>query len=255
MFLEGMLVWFNGFDVDNTVLGSVVDNLDDRVSDETKVDDVSMGTNVRLPLLECPNNPLCSEELRATKRVKEKIVVNGKDVTFNLSRPFPEVRFSAHVHEQIDHSMRKTVVIKMLGHSIGFQTLANRIEILWNLQGFSFSYYSNAMIRRIGSVIGKAIKVGYNTLASERGKFARLIVLMDLNKPLVTCVKVDGGGAEVNTRLIGVVQKLEYEGLHNICFACGIYDHEQAVCGKGKDIPEKHQHDSLVSMSDSMQNY
>ncbi|KAK9020548.1 hypothetical protein V6N11_010568 [Hibiscus sabdariffa] len=181
---------------------TVVSNLDDHVSDEAMVDDVPVGSNVRISLLECPDNPLCSEELRATKITKENVsgecdrvsiwsnrkvgdaimvedgttmakgvdvssidskktfadlfrnktinlggkkgdfmlvefVVNDEDVTFNLSRPFSKVIFSTNVHEQIDHSMRKTVVIKMLDSSIGFRALANQIEILWNLHATS----------------------------------------------------------------------------------------------------------------------
>ncbi|KAK8658474.1 hypothetical protein V6N13_036680 [Hibiscus sabdariffa] len=52
---------------------TVVSNLDDHVSDEAMVDDVPVGSNVRISLLECPDNPLCSEELRATKITKENV--------------------------------------------------------------------------------------------------------------------------------------------------------------------------------------
>ncbi|KAE8660608.1 hypothetical protein F3Y22_tig00116951pilonHSYRG00499 [Hibiscus syriacus] len=78
----------------------------------------------------------------------------------------------------------------------------------------------------IGSEIGKIIKVDYNTNAGERGKFARLAVAVDLNKPLLPCIGIDG-----------FVQKLEYEGLQHICYKCGVYRHTQDLCGTQKETP------------------
>ncbi|KAE8712708.1 hypothetical protein F3Y22_tig00110236pilonHSYRG00147 [Hibiscus syriacus] len=42
------------------------------------------------------------------------------------------------------------------------------------------------------SEIGKVIQVDYNTMVGERGKFARLTVAVDLNKPLLPCIDIDG---------------------------------------------------------------
>ncbi|KAK9033789.1 hypothetical protein V6N11_049973 [Hibiscus sabdariffa] len=49
--------------------------------------------------------------------------------------------------------------------------------------------------------------------AGERGKFARLA------KPLTPFIGIDN-----------FVQKLEYEGLNQICFSCGKYGHSREVC-------------------------
>ncbi|KAL4348008.1 hypothetical protein GQ457_17G008060 [Hibiscus cannabinus] len=60
-----------------------------------------------------------------------------------------------------------------------------------------------------------------NSGAEDRGKFAHLAIMVDLNAPLVPCVGIDG-----------FVQKLEYEGLQHICYGCGVYRHAKDSCPK-----------------------
>ncbi|KAL4285073.1 hypothetical protein GQ457_16G011210 [Hibiscus cannabinus] len=92
--------------------------------------------------------------------------------------------------------------------------------VVWvRLPGLPYRYYSKALFRIIASVVGRVVKVDYNTQEAERGKFARLAVMVDLNKPLLSCIGIDGR-----------VQKLEYEGLHQICFGCGVYGHSKDDC-------------------------
>ncbi|KAI9116994.1 hypothetical protein K1719_011993 [Acacia pycnantha] len=69
------------------------------------------------------------------------------------------------------------------------------------------------------TVFGEVIRVDYNTDSSDRGKFARIAVSLDLTKPLTSKILVDG-------ELIYV----EYEGLPTICFHCGRYGHLQGTC-------------------------
>ncbi|KAI9115727.1 hypothetical protein K1719_013396 [Acacia pycnantha] len=80
-------------------------------------------------------------------------------------------------------------------------------------------YYHKSVIRSIGSVFGEVVKVDYNTDSGDRGKFARIAVVIDLTKPLTSKIQVDGD-------LIYV----EYEGLPSICFHCGRYGHLQEAC-------------------------
>ncbi|KAL4304484.1 hypothetical protein GQ457_10G003160 [Hibiscus cannabinus] len=92
--------------------------------------------------------------------------------------------------------------------------------VVWvRLPSLPFRYYSKALFRRIAAIIGVVIKVDYCTKAGERGKFARLAILVDLNKPLRSCIGIDG-----------FVQRLEYEGLNQICFSCGVYSHSMEGC-------------------------
>ncbi|KAL4296692.1 hypothetical protein GQ457_12G011660 [Hibiscus cannabinus] len=92
--------------------------------------------------------------------------------------------------------------------------------IVWvRLPGLPYRYYYKALFRHIAQVVGKVVKVDYNTQAGERGKFARLAITVDLNKPLTPCIGIDN-----------FVQKLEYEGLNQICFTCGKYGHSREGC-------------------------
>ncbi|KAI9128387.1 hypothetical protein K1719_001380 [Acacia pycnantha] len=80
-------------------------------------------------------------------------------------------------------------------------------------------YYHKSIIRSIGAVFGEVVRVDYNTDSGERGKFVRIAVVIDLTKPLISKIQVDG-------EIIFV----EYEGLPSICFDCGKYGHLQASC-------------------------
>lgn len=63
------------------------------------------------------------------------------------------------------------------------------------------------------------LKIDRLTSIQSRGQFARLCVELHLEKPVVPQVEVRG-----------VVLNLEYEGLHTICFHCGICCHREADC-------------------------
>ncbi|KAL4296074.1 hypothetical protein GQ457_12G008940 [Hibiscus cannabinus] len=100
----------------------------------------------------------------------------------------------------------------------------SRVVVWVRLPGLPYKYYSKALFRRIAAIVGEVVRVDYNTQAGERGKFARLAVTVDLNKPLVPCIGIDD-----------FIQKLEYDGLNLICYKCGVYGHLQEACGKPED--------------------
>ncbi|KAI9086444.1 hypothetical protein K1719_031528 [Acacia pycnantha] len=80
-------------------------------------------------------------------------------------------------------------------------------------------YYHKSVIRSIGGVFGEVIRVDYNTDSGDRGKFARIVVSLDLTKPLISKIMVDGE-----------IIYVEYEGLPTICFHCGRYGHLKEAC-------------------------
>ncbi|MBA0585683.1 hypothetical protein Gorai_016450, partial [Gossypium raimondii] len=49
-----------------------------------------------------------------------------------------------------------------------------------------------SLLRAIGSIIGRVVKIGYNTDSGSRGRFARLAVTVDVLKPLVSKVLING---------------------------------------------------------------
>lgn len=81
------------------------------------------------------------------------------------------------------------------------------------------NYYHKIILRLLGQVIGNVLKIYYNTEFALGGKFARIAVEINLNKPLVSQFLLDGR-----------VQRIEYENLTTICFECGIYEHYSTNC-------------------------
>lgn len=84
--------------------------------------------------------------------------------------------------------------------------------------------YTELGLRRVGSLLGRVLKVDYDTKFACRGRFARLCVELDLTQPLLGIIYVEGDG-----------HKVEYEGLDVICFKCGMYGHRKDTCSQGQD--------------------
>ncbi|XP_072066047.1 uncharacterized protein [Arachis hypogaea] len=74
--------------------------------------------------------------------------------------------------------------------------------------------YTYHFLWRAGGKIGTMLKIDQTTSIHSRRKFARLCVEVDLRNQLVPAIKV-----------LGKEFKVEYEGLHLICFGCGKYGH------------------------------
>jgi hypothetical protein len=87
------------------------------------------------------------------------------------------------------------------------------------ISGLPIEYYDAKILNYIGNRIGKTVKVDRNTLFQERGKYARVCVEVDLNKPLLAMFE-----------LKEEVYKVEYEGLHMLCRACGRFGHFVEGC-------------------------
>lgn len=90
-------------------------------------------------------------------------------------------------------------------------------------------YYEKHLLWKIENKVGKTLKVHIHTIkenqnggemnTTEKGRFARISVQINLEKKLVPKVKIRN-----RTYLI------EYEGLNSICFKCGKYGHNKEVC-------------------------
>ncbi|XP_025691962.1 uncharacterized protein [Arachis hypogaea] len=95
----------------------------------------------------------------------------------------------------------------------------NSIATWVRLLGLAIEYYKEEMLKRIGSILGKTMRVDTNTADKSRGKFARLYVELDLTEPLVSQYSING-----------IRYLVEYEGLHSICFQCGLVGHDSNCC-------------------------
>ncbi|KAF7831289.1 ribonuclease H [Senna tora] len=97
-----------------------------------------------------------------------------------------------------------------------------------HLPDLPIELYDDKFLYTLGSLIGKVLKIDVNTSQQLRGKFARLCVELDLSKPLLSQYYVHGRH-----------RKIEYEGLHLICFECGVYGHDSEHCPVKKARLEK----------------
>ncbi|CAN1152789.1 hypothetical protein LINPERHAP2_LOCUS18978 [Linum perenne] len=53
-------------------------------------------------------------------------------------------------------------------------------------------YYHAQILTSLNNLIGRTVKIDFNTQNAERGKFARLAVEIDLNEPLTPTIDLDG---------------------------------------------------------------
>ncbi|KAJ1402474.1 hypothetical protein SESBI_28010 [Sesbania bispinosa] len=75
------------------------------------------------------------------------------------------------------------------------------------------------MVKIDSNTLRERNKDTYDELLTERAKFARLCIEVDLRKVLVSTFQLNGR-----------IYKVEYEVLHLVCFHCGWYRHGKDVC-------------------------
>ncbi|KAJ4849136.1 hypothetical protein Tsubulata_021587 [Turnera subulata] len=71
----------------------------------------------------------------------------------------------------------------------------------------------------IGNEIRHFVRIDGNTQQAERGKFVRIAVSVDLSKPLLSQIEVEG-----------LWFHIRYEDIPNACFSCGRVGHVVASC-------------------------
>lgn len=80
--------------------------------------------------------------------------------------------------------------------------------------------YKKSILWEIGEIVGKVVKLDYNTDHKVRGRYARMAIFIDLEKPLASKV------------LINVtMHRVEFESLPAVCFSCGRYGYSKEKCG------------------------
>ncbi|MBA0627050.1 hypothetical protein Godav_004603, partial [Gossypium davidsonii] len=206
------------------------------------------------------------------------------DVQTSIVNGVPAISFSDRVKEILFKEMELTVVIKLLGQSIGYNTLHNRITSMWKpisqshlmviengyylvrflnradydrilsqgpwiifgqyltvqpwtkdfspmqpypsvvlawiqLLGLLGFLFRRQIVEAIRGLIGKVVKLDFQTDNRIRGRFARLAVFLNLEKPLISQVLVDGA-----------IQRVEYGAFLTVCFGCSKYGHVKDLC-------------------------
>ncbi|KAL4323250.1 hypothetical protein GQ457_11G015960 [Hibiscus cannabinus] len=159
--------------------------------------------------------------------------IQEEDVKFSIVNGTPTICFSDRLHALVDAKLEHSVIIRLLGRSIGYNALLNRIRGPWlvygsylTVQPWSRDFSTEldhpdkiVVWARLPGLPYRYYRIDYNTEEGKLGRFARLAVVVDLNKPLVPGILVDG-----------VFQKVEYEGLPMICYSCGRYGHTDDAC-------------------------
>ena len=84
--------------------------------------------------------------------------------------------------------------------------------------------FNEKFLWRLGSTLGEMLKIDKVTTIQSRGKFARICVELDLDKPLQP-------KAIVREYLLN----MQYEGLHVVFFKCGRYGHRERDCVHGAE--------------------
>ncbi|XP_057426555.1 uncharacterized protein LOC130719985 [Lotus japonicus] len=87
------------------------------------------------------------------------------------------------------------------------------------IPGLNVAFYNESYLMSAARAIGKPVRLDRGTLRAERGRFARICVELDLDKPVVGKICLED-----------YWYNIEYEGLHVICTKCGCYGHRFREC-------------------------
>jgi hypothetical protein len=95
----------------------------------------------------------------------------------------------------------------------------NTVAVWVRLLELPVEYYDKESLLLIGHALGPVLRVDFNTASGTRGRFARLCIQLDLDKPLIKTIRVGK-----------VRQAVIYEGIGLLCFHCGRIGHKIDKC-------------------------
>ncbi|KAE8733049.1 hypothetical protein F3Y22_tig00001644pilonHSYRG00459 [Hibiscus syriacus] len=67
--------------------------------------------------------------------LREELELTDRDCIIGKTEEFPTIKFSERVHNLIDKNMQNSVIVRLLGRTIGFKDLETRIQSLRHPQG------------------------------------------------------------------------------------------------------------------------
>ncbi|MBA0877888.1 hypothetical protein Goshw_010630 [Gossypium schwendimanii] len=208
---------------------------------------------------------------------KDDLDILDGDIQKTFVDGVPSISFSDRIHKILIQGMENTVILKLLSRNIGFSILQNKLFNLWRpsaplhmmdiengyflpwtlafdptqaypsvvmtwirFPGLPGYLYNHKIITELEEMVGKVVKLDMNTDSRTRGRFARLAVYVDLEKPLVSHILINGRK-----------QNVEYESLSSICFHCGIYGHVENSCPfKNSETPSEKENTSSEMASE-----
>ena len=87
--------------------------------------------------------------------------------------------------------------------------------------------YENEVLKQIGTSIGKVLRIDTHTAMEARGRYARLCIQVDINKPIIDTILISK-----------FEQPVMYEGIHELCFSGGRIGHKRVSCPYTVKNPE-----------------
>ena len=99
-----------------------------------------------------------------------------------------------------------------------FKPLTANVSLIavWiRLNELPIELYETEVLKEIGESIGKVLRIDSHTAMEARGRYARLCVQVDINRPLVNSLIISR-----------FEQVVTYEGIQKLCFSCGRIGHK-----------------------------
>ena len=82
---------------------------------------------------------------------------------------------------------------------------------MWiRLSELLIEFYEPSALLKIGKAIGLVLRIDANTVNGVRGRFARMCLQVNLDKPLIRKIYISK-----------IEQCVQYEGINALCFSCG----------------------------------
>ncbi|CAN1836287.1 hypothetical protein LINPERHAP1_LOCUS34715 [Linum perenne] len=94
--------------------------------------------------------------------------------------------------------------------------LPNKLVAWIRFPHLPIQFYHGQILSSLGNLIGRTVKIDFMTQRTDRGKFARIAVEIDLNMPLPLVIELDG-----------CLQLVEYENIPTLCFGCVRVGHDR----------------------------
>nr|POF05057.1 hypothetical protein CFP56_35619 [Quercus suber] len=189
----------------------------------------------------------------------------------DLCEGMTALKLSKEEKRRIREPWGQSIIVKTFGRNVGYMFLSSRLRTMWKpvgrmdiidlehghflikfelkpdldevlkggpwfvvavwlrLPDLPIEFYEPTILKKIGNTIGPVLKIDSHTFNGERGRFARICIQTNVEKPLIKTVKIGK-----------VVQAVQYEGINDICFACGRIGHKKEGCStiiKGPETP------------------
>lgn len=115
--------------------------------------------------------------------------------------------------------------------------------LVWvRLPDLPIEYYDQSFLFTVGRKIGEPIRIDSATSLISRGKFARMCIEVDITKPLLA-----------KFWLRRRIRRIEYEGIHLVCFKCGVYGHSHDSCSKKDNAEEENVREAAATAGGNQQ--